>query len=216
MCDHLEMARTGQPKKKNAAHKALGAKVQQPKPVVRREEEEEERYSDTSDDSVSSGFLTHDTFDEHRSAKKAQAAQKTPVKSGGKPAKKNSAPIAKPASAGRKSAGPGTPKTPKRRYRPGTKALMEIRKFQKSTNLLVPRLSFSRVVREIALQVCGRSIPDIRFQAEAIMALQEAAEMYLTILMEDSNLLAIHAKRCTVMVKDMQLAMRIRGDSSRF
>ena len=40
--------------------------------------------------------------------------------------------------------------------------------------------------------------------------------MYLTILMEDSNLLAIHAKRCTVMVKDMQLAMRIRGDSSRF
>ena len=62
--------------KKNSLYR----QVQQPKPVVRREEEEEERYSDTSDDSVSSGFLTHDTFDEHRSAKKAQAAQKTPVK----------------------------------------------------------------------------------------------------------------------------------------
>ena len=55
-------------------------------------------------------------------------------------------------------------------------------------------------------------MPDIRFQASALQALQEAAEMYMVILMEDTNLCAIHAKRCTIMAKDMRLARRIRGE----
>jgi len=52
---------------------------------------------------------------------------------------------------------------------------------------------------------------ELRFQSAAIMALQEAAEAYLVGLFEDSNLCAIHAKRITIMPKDLQLARRIRG-----
>eukprot|EP00092_Neocalanus_flemingeri_P041873 GFUD01045607.1.p1 GENE.GFUD01045607.1~~GFUD01045607.1.p1 ORF type:complete len:180 (+),score=41.06 GFUD01045607.1:79-618(+) len=104
----------------------------------------------------------------------------------------------------------GTPGTPrKRRYRPGTRALMEIRKFQKSTNLLIPKLPFSRLIRELATQICSAHM---RFQSAAIMALQEAAEAYLVTLFEDTVLCAIHAKRVTVMPKDMNLARRIRGE----
>jgi len=99
-----------------------------------------------------------------------------------------------------------------RRYRPGLKALKEIRKYQKTTHLLIPQLPFQRLVREIAVQVCRDSMPDIRFQVSALQALQEAAEMYMVILMEDTNLCAIHAKRCTIMAKDMRLARRIRGE----
>ena len=95
------------------------------------------------------------------------------------------------------------------RYRPGTVALREIRKFQKSTDLLIKKLPFQRAVREIAHDVK----PDLRFQSAAIGALQEAAEAHLVNLFEDTNLCAIHAKRVTIMVKDMRLARRIRGDS---
>ena len=94
------------------------------------------------------------------------------------------------------------------RYRPGTVALREIRKFQKSTDLLIRKLPFQRVVREIA----GEFKSDLRFQSQAVLALQEAAEAYLVGLFEDTNLCAIHAKRVTIMPKDMQLARRIRGD----
>ena len=94
------------------------------------------------------------------------------------------------------------------RYRPGTVALREIRKYQKSTELLIRKLPFQRLVREIAQDYkC-----DLRFQSTAIMALQEAAEAYLVSLMEDTNLAALHAKRVTIMPKDMQLARRIRGE----
>ena len=94
------------------------------------------------------------------------------------------------------------------RYRPGTVALREIRKYQKSTDLLIRKLPFQRLVREIAQEFnC-----DLRFQSVALMALQEAAEAYLVGLFEDTNLCAIHAKRVTIMVKDMQLARRIRGE----
>ncbi|KAF9247298.1 histone-fold-containing protein [Melanogaster broomeanus] len=78
----------------------------------------------------------------------------------------------------------------KRRYRPGTVALREIRKYQRSTDLLLRRLPFSRV---------------------AILALQEATEAFLVHLFEDANLCAIHAKRVTIMQRDIQLARRIRG-----
>ena len=94
------------------------------------------------------------------------------------------------------------------RYRPGTVALREIRRFQKSTDLLIRKLPFQRVVREIAQDIKT----DLRFQSSALMALQEAAEAYLVGLFEDSNLCAIHAKRVTIMPRDVQLARRIRGE----
>ena len=99
----------------------------------------------------------------------------------------------------------------KRRYRPGTRALLEIRRYQKSTNLLIPKLPFSRLIREIATNIIPRG-KDLRFQSSALMALQEAAETYLVQLMEDCVLCAIHAKRVTVMPRDMRLARRIRGE----
>merc|ERR1712183_656782 len=94
------------------------------------------------------------------------------------------------------------------RYRPGTVALREIRKYQKSTVLLIRKLPFQRLVREIAQDFKT----DLRFQSHAVLALQEAAEAYLVGLFEDTNLCAIHAKRVTIMPKDIQLARRIRGE----
>ena len=101
------------------------------------------------------------------------------------------------------------------RYRLGTVALKQIRQYQKSTELFIQKLPFQRLVREIASDsevilspLCGK----VRFQSVAIMALQEALEAYLVGLFEDSNLCAIHAKRVTIMPKDIQLARRIRGE----
>ncbi|KAH6915359.1 histone H3 [Coprinopsis sp. MPI-PUGE-AT-0042] len=104
---------------------------------------------------------------------------------------------------------------PKRRFHPGTVALREIRKYQKSTDLLLRKLPFSRVVREIALDMQtnlnGDADTALRWQTSALLALQEAAEAYLVHLFEDANLCAIHAKRVTIMTRDIQLARRIRG-----
>ncbi|XP_049294234.1 uncharacterized protein LOC125769544 [Anopheles funestus] len=94
------------------------------------------------------------------------------------------------------------------RYRPGTVALREIRRYQKSTELLIRKLPFQRLVREIAQDFKT----DLRFQSAAVAALQEASEAYLVGLFEDTNLCAIHAKRVTIMPKDIQLARRIRGE----
>jgi len=96
------------------------------------------------------------------------------------------------------------------RYRPGTVALREIRRYQKSTELLIRKLPFQRLVREIAQDFKT----DLRFQGSAVLALQESAEAYLVGLFEDTNLAAIHAKRVTIMPKDIQLARRIRGERS--
>merc|ERR1719508_48819 len=99
----------------------------------------------------------------------------------------------------------------RRRYRPGYKALREIRKFQKSTHLLIPKMPFSRLVKEVATNVMNeRPNEPLRFQVLALQCLQEAAEAYLVQLFEDTVLCAIHAK-ITVMRKDMALARRIRG-----
>ncbi|GJN19673.1 hypothetical protein PR202_gb06973 [Eleusine coracana subsp. coracana] len=95
-----------------------------------------------------------------------------------------------------------------RRYRPGTIALREIRKYQKGTELLIRKMPFQRLVREIA----QLSHNDLRFQSHAVLALQEAAEAYLVGLFEDTNLCAVHAKRVTIMSKDVHLARRIRGE----
>ena len=102
----------------------------------------------------------------------------------------------------------GQKKRKPQRYRPGTVALREIRRYQKSSELLIQRMPFQRLVREIA----QTHNPYLRFQSGAILALQESAEAYLVGLLEDSNLCAIHAKRVTIMPKDMQLVQQIRGE----
>ena len=94
------------------------------------------------------------------------------------------------------------------RYRAGTVALQDIRHFQKSSALLIRKLPFQRLVREIAQDFKT----DLRFQSAAILCLQEAVEAYLVRLFDDANLCAIHARRVTIMPRDIQLARRIRGE----
>ena len=94
------------------------------------------------------------------------------------------------------------------RYRAGTAALKDIRHFQRSTALLIRKLPFQRLVREIAQDFKT----NLRFQSVAVLCLQETAEAYLVGLFKDTNLCAIHAKRVTIMPKDIQLARRIRGE----
>ena len=96
-----------------------------------------------------------------------------------------------------------------RRWRPGQVALRQIRRYQKSTELLIQKAPFQRLVREIAQEL---SWYKFHFQANAVLALQEASEAYLTQLFEDTLLCAIHAKRQTIQVKNMQLSRRIRGE----
>jgi len=225
-----------------------------------------EEEAASSDDSISSGFLTHTTFEEslaekmkkkkdqsrdstrespRRSPTKFQpTARKSPAKpqptarksTGPRPPLQSKSPNVKmvkklarkdmrPSTStplagsprkgkqvgvakGKSPGGAGTPG--KRKFRPGTRALMEIRRYQKTTNLLIPKLPFSRVIREICDKVVPRG--QLRFQSAAILALQEASEAYLVTLFEDSLLCAIHAKRVTLMPKDMVLARRIRGE----
>ena len=87
-------------------------------------------------------------------------------------------------------------------------SLREIRRYQKSTELLIHKLPFQRIVREFAQDFKT----DLLFQISAVMALQEASEAYLVCLFEDTNLCAIHVKRVNIMHKDIQLARRIRGE----
>jgi len=96
----------------------------------------------------------------------------------------------------------------RRRVRPGTVALQEIRKYQRSTRLLLRKLPFQRLVRELGCDF----MTDLRFSSDAVCALQEATEAYLVGLFEDTNLCAIHAKRVTIERKDFQLARRLRGE----
>jgi histone H3 len=100
-------------------------------------------------------------------------------------------------------------KTHKRR-RPGTMALREIRHYQKSTDLLLKKLPFQRLVREIVQDFKM----EVRFRLGALLALQEAAEAHLISTLEDAHLCAIHAKRVTLMPKDIQIARRINGDEA--
>ena len=102
----------------------------------------------------------------------------------------------------------GGEKQKKRKYRPGTRALMEIRHYQKSVEFLIRKLPFQRVVREVA-QNLG-AIDDLRFTPDAIFALQEASEVFLVNLMEDANLCTIHRGRITITPKDYHLVMRMR------
>ena len=100
---------------------------------------------------------------------------------------------------------------PRRRRK---RALNEIKKYQRSTELLMRKLPFQRLCREIADQMAVENpeYANFRWQSQAILALQEASEAHLVGLFEDTNLCAIHAKRVTIMRKDMQLARKLRGD----
>lgn len=145
-------------------------------------------------------FVSFEKAELYTMARTKQTARKS---TGGKAPRKQLA-----TKAARKSApATGGVKKP-HRYRPGTVALREIRRYQKSTELLIRKLPFQRLVREIAQDFKT----DLRFQSSAVMALQEASEAYLVGLFEDTNLCAIHAKRVTIMPKDIQLARRIRGE----
>ncbi|OJJ43783.1 hypothetical protein ASPZODRAFT_135809 [Penicilliopsis zonata CBS 506.65] len=119
-----------------------------------------------------------------------------------------------PGTSGQSNIQPGdpTPKGRRHRYKPGTVALKEIRKYQRSYDLLLRKLPFARLVREVALELLPANVgAELRWQSHAIQALQEAAEAFLVHLFEDTNLCALHAKRVTIMQKDIQLARRIRG-----
>ena len=95
------------------------------------------------------------------------------------------------------------------RTRPGDRALREIRKFQNSVDLLIQKLPFQRLVREISQDL---SKDPVRWQSTAILALQMASEDYLTRFFEDTNLCCIHGKRVTIRPSDMQLVLRLRGE----
>jgi histone H3 len=99
---------------------------------------------------------------------------------------------------------------PKRahRWRPGTVALREIRKYQATTGTLIPKAPFRRLVREISSSVKET----IRMRSTAIEALQEAAESYIISVIGDANLCAIHAKRVTLFPRDLHLALKLRGE----
>ena len=102
------------------------------------------------------------------------------------------------------------------RYRPGTVALREIHRYQKSTNLMIPKMPYVKLLREITQDQCKQPKDgnDYRWQGAAILATQTAAEDYLTVQLEDANVCALHSKRVTVMPKDIQLVRRIKGEET--
>lgn len=117
----------------------------------------------------------------------------------------------KKAKPSKRPSGTGGVKKP-HRFRPGTVALREIRYYQKSTDLLIRKLPFQRLTREIAQEQTKES--QTKFQGSALLAIQEAAEAYLTDILSEANLYAMHAKRVTLMPKDVVLAKRVRRNHS--
>ena len=109
--------------------------------------------------------------------------------------------------AARKSQGQNGGVKKPHKFRPGTVALREIRKYQKSTDLLIRKLPFQRLVREISQDF--KRGEGYRHQRRGVEALQEGCESFLTCLFEDSQLCSLHGKRVTVQLKDMNLAMRL-------
>ncbi len=135
----------------------------------------------------------------------ARTKQTARVSTGGKAPRKALA-----GRAARKTAIDGVGVKKPHRYRPGTVALREIRRYQKSTELFIGKVNFQRLVREIAQEFKS----GLRWTKDSIAALQEAVEAYMVHLFEDTNLCAIHAGRVTIKPKDMQLTRRIRGETS--
>jgi len=159
----------------------------------------------TNQQQINHQTLPHQSQLRSKSSTMARTKQTARKSTGGKAPRKQLA-----SKAARKSApSTGGVKKP-HRYKPGTVALREIRRYQKSTELLIRKLPFQRLVREIAQDFKS----DLRFQSSAIGALQESVEAYLVSLFEDTNLCAIHARRVTIQSKDIQLARRLRGEKS--
>lgn len=100
------------------------------------------------------------------------------------------------------------------RYKPGTVALREIRRYQKSTDLIIPKAAFQRLVREITQK--NKATKNFRWQSLALLALQEAAENYIVRLLEDAQMCATHGKRITIQGRDIKLARRIRGELPKY
>ena len=150
----------------------------------------------------------------------ARTKKPTPQYGGKAPRQQLSAKAAK-ASRRRKAIIPAGVKKP-HRYRPGTVALREIRRYQKSTNPLIPKLAFSRLTREILQDTPGNKAHDKlvggtpqkpeSVTSTMLMAAQDATESYITQYMGDANLAAIHAKRVTVNPKDLGLVKKLRGE----
>ena len=104
-----------------------------------------------------------------------------------------------------------------RKYRPGTVALREIKKYQTSTDLLIPKLAFQRLVKELIQDECReRATPMKKIQSPALLALQCACEDYITELFSISQRAAVHGKRITVTPDDVRLVMDFRGDYNKF
>ena len=94
------------------------------------------------------------------------------------------------------------------RWKPGTVALRQVKKLQKSTDLLIAKAPFSRLVREIS----EAHKAGLRFQSSALAAIQEATEAFVVSLLGDANLTALHANRVTALPRDLQLVRRLRGE----
>ena len=136
------------------------------------------------------------------SSNMARTKQTARNSTGGKAPRKE---IAKKAA--RKAAPDDDGEKRRRHFRSGTVALREIRKLQKGTDLLIGKAPFNRVVHQVA----EARMNDVRFQAGAVEALQHTAEDFLIELFEEAQVAALHAKRVTVMDKDIRLAVRMRG-----
>ncbi|GMS82706.1 hypothetical protein PENTCL1PPCAC_4881 [Pristionchus entomophagus] len=93
----------------------------------------------------------------------------------------------------------------------GSKVLKDIKRYQRGFNLLIPRMPFRRVVRQV-MQEMKRGSDGLMIQSLAVDALQEAAEAYLVSLFDDANMAAIHARRVTIMPKDLDIVRRIRRE----
>lgn len=138
-------------------------------------------------------------------ARTKQSARKTPGVTGGKAPRKQLVSKAARKTPGIVSSGAAK----KHRYKPGTVALREVRRYQKSSERLIRKLPFQRLCRTICRDQASSA--DIRFHGPALLALQEATELYLVGLFEDAQLCATHAKRVTVFDKDFILVSRIRS-----
>ena len=121
---------------------------------------------------------------------------------------KQTAKVQKSKKAGSKKAARAPGQKKQRRFRPGTVALRTIRKLQKTTGTLIRKAPFQRMVRQIAAEMKGGQ----RFQSSALAAIQEATESYVVSTLANANLAALHAKRVTVMPRDLHLARRLAGE----
>jgi histone H3 len=97
-----------------------------------------------------------------------------------------------------------------RRFQPGTVALAQIRASQQIPDLLINKLAFQRLLREIFQEID----PEMRIQSSAVQALQEATEAFMISFMEDANLVAIQDKMVTVLPEHMRRAMKIRATAA--